>query len=103
MFAGNGLALFCFLVFWLNFMKTCLCAIPSRATLSCEENAGSRVSRVLFKRWFVDLPVTISVLHPSQGWGEENLGLSGNLKTSLSLPHSTRVKKEWSRSQRPSQ
>jgi len=32
MLAGNALALFCFLVFWLNSMEICRCAIPSRAT-----------------------------------------------------------------------
>ena len=32
MLVGNGLAWFCFLVFWLNFMEIRRCAIPSRAT-----------------------------------------------------------------------
>src|SRR5689334_22396172 len=41
MLLGNGLALFCFLVFGLNFMRISRCAIPSRATLPALAVRGS--------------------------------------------------------------
>jgi hypothetical protein len=42
MLSGNGLARFCFLVFWLNLMEIRLCAIPSRATLLQGEGENIR-------------------------------------------------------------
>ena len=40
MLSGNGLAWFCFLNLWLNFMEIRRCAIPSRATLLVGRGVG---------------------------------------------------------------
>jgi len=41
MLSGSGLSYFGFLVFWLNFMRICRCAIPNRAMNTWESAGGS--------------------------------------------------------------